>query len=219
MSTKVVSDAGPIRIEEYFAMSRISTALVILAFCSIAVPSRGAAQETAAPASWKIDPTHSELSFRIRHFVTKVRGTFTKWDGRIVADPARLEVGQVAVSIDANSIDTNNERRDADLRSNNFFAADSYPTLTFTSKRVQVNGEALRVIGDLTMRGRTREVVLDGSFTGSAKDMQGRERIGFEATAKVNRMDYGVAWNSIVDNAAMLGDEVEISITIEAVRQ
>ncbi len=184
-----------------------------------ALPTFAAAQTPSAPASWRIDATHSELSFRIRHFVTTVRGTFSKWEGNVVADPTRLDDGSVDVSIDATSIDTNNERRDADLRSNNFFATDSFPTLTFKSKRVQVNGEALRVIGDLTMRGRTREVVLDGSFSGIAKDMQGRERIGFEATAKVNRMDYGIAWNSIVDNAAMLGDDVEISITIEAVRR
>jgi polyisoprenoid-binding protein YceI len=170
--------------------------------------------------TWRIDPTHSELSFRIRHYVTKVRGTFSKWEGAIAADPKSLDKGSVQVTIDAKSIDTNNERRDQDLRSNNFFATDSFPTLSFTSSRVEETGGTLRVHGDLTIRGITRPVVLEGSFSGITKDAQGKERIGFEASTRINRLDHKVTWNRAIEGGGlMLGDEVEINITIEAVRQ
>ena len=187
-------------------------ALVILG----AVPARGAAQAS----TWAIDPVHSELTFRIRHYVTKVRGTFGKWGGTIVADPKGLAGGTVEVSIDAKSIDTNMEMRDNHLRSNDFFATDSFPTLTFKSTRVEVAGSAVRVFGNLTIRGITRPVVLAGEYGGASKGTDGKERIGFEASTKVNRMDYHVAWNRAIEGGGvMLGDEVEINITVEAVKQ
>ncbi|HEX4936697.1 MAG TPA: YceI family protein [Gemmatimonadaceae bacterium] len=180
-----------------------------------------AAPELRAQApTWKIDPVHSELTFRIRHYVTKVRGTFGKWEGTVTADPAALNRGSVEVSIEANSIDTNNEMRDRDLRSSNFFAADSFPTIAFKSRRVEVSGDAMRVFGDLTIRGTTKPVVLNGSYSGVAKDAQGKERIGFEASTRINRMDYRVSWNRAIEGGGvMLGDEVEINITVEAVKQ
>jgi polyisoprenoid-binding protein YceI len=179
-------------------------------------PSTAGAQ---AP-TWQIDATHSELSFRIRHYLTRVRGTFGKWNGTVTADPKSLNQGSVAVSIDARSIDTNDERRDNHLRSPDFFATDSFPTMAFTSSRVEVKGESIKVYGDLTMRGITKPVVLEGTYNGVAKDAQGKERIGFEASAKINRLDHKVTWNRALEGGgAMLGDEVEISIQIEAVRQ
>lgn len=175
--------------------------------------------EAQAP-SWQIDASHSELSFRIRHYLTRVRGTFGKWSGAVIVDPAAIDQGKVAVNIDAKSIDTNDERRDNHLRSNDFFATDSFPALAFTSSKVEVKGEAIKVFGDLTIRGITKPVVLEGTFNGVTKDAQGRERIGFEATAKINRLDHKVTWNRALEGGgAMLGDEVEINIQIEAVRQ
>lgn len=181
---------------------------------------------TAAPAahaqspSWKIDPVHSELTFRIRHYVTRVRGTFAKWDGVITAEPASLNKGAVAVTIDSKSIDTNNETRDNHLRSNDFFATDSFPTLTFKSSKVDVKGESIKVYGDLTIRGITKPVVLEGAYNGVTKDAQGKERMGFDASTRINRLDYKVTWNRALEGGgAMLGDEVEINITVEAVKQ
>lgn len=180
----------------------------------------------AAPAAhaqaptWKIDPVHSELTFRIRHYVTRVRGTFAKWDGVINAEPSSLNKGAVAVTIDSKSIDTNNETRDNHLKSNDFFATDSFPTLTFKSSKVDVKGESIKVYGDLTIRGITKPVVLEGAYNGVTKDAQGKDRIGFDASTKINRMDYKVTWNRALEGGgAMLGDEVEINITVEAVKQ
>jgi polyisoprenoid-binding protein YceI len=179
-------------------------------------PSTAAAQ---AP-TWQIDATHSELSFRIRHYLTRVRGTFGKWSGSVTADPKALNQGSVEVTIDAKSIDTNDERRDNHLRSPDFFATDSFPTMAFKSSKVEVKGESIKVYGDLTMRGITKPVVLEGTYNGVAKDAQGKERIGFEASTKINRLDHKVTWNRALEGGgAMLGDEVEISIQIEAVRQ
>lgn len=180
----------------------------------------------AAPAAhaqttnWKIDPVHSELTFRIRHYVTRVRGTFGKWDGVITADASSLSKGAVAVTIDAKSIDTNNQTRDNHLRSNDFFATDSFPTLSFKSSKVEVKGESIKVYGDLTIRGISKPVVLEGAYNGVTKDMQGKDRIGFDASTKINRLDYRVTWNRALEGGgAMLGDEVEINITVEAVKQ
>lgn len=180
-----------------------------------AVPSASHAQST----TWKIDPSHSELTFRIRHYVTKVRGTFSRWSGTVTADPANLAGGSVDVTIDAKSIDTNQEMRDNDLRSSNFFAADSFPTLTFKSTRVETSGSELKVHGDLTIRGITRPVVLTGSYSGTTKDARGGERIGFEASTRINRLDYKVTWNRAIEGGGlMLGDDVDIDITIEAIK-
>lgn len=200
-----------------FAAAVLLPTLVFAPHTSVTTP---APAFRADPVTWRIDASHSELTFRIRHYVTRVRGTFGKWQGNIVADPASLAGGSVQVTIDATTIDTNNERRDADLRSNNFFATDSFPTIEFKSTKVEVNGTVLKVFGDLTMRGVTKSVVLEGGQTGVMKDAQGRERIGFEANTRINRLDYGVTWNRLIEGGgAMLGDEVEVNITIEAIRQ
>lgn len=175
---------------------------------------------SAQAATWKIDPVHSELTFRVRHFVTKVRGTFAKWEGTIVADPSALDRGSVNVTIDTKSVDTNEERRDTHLRSPDFFAVDSFPTMTFKSTKVEVSGSDLKVHGDLTIRGITKPVVLSGEYGGTTKGSDGKDRIGFEVSTKINRLDHKVSWNRAVEGGgAVLADEVEINITIEAIRQ
>ena len=173
---------------------------------------------SAVPAVWNIDKTHSNVSFQVRHFVSKVRGSFTDFKGTITADPDAWQSGQIDVQINATSITTNNDRRDADLRSSNFFAVDSFPTISFKSIRIERTGDDAKIHGTLTMRGVTKSIVLDGHFNGIQKSSQG-DRVGFDATTTVNRMDYGVKWNRAAEGGGvMLGDDVKIEINVEAVR-
>lgn len=170
-------------------------------------------------ATYRIDVGHSDISFRIRHLMSRTRGTFNEWAGTITADPADWTTGSVDVTIQAASIDTRHERRDADLRSDNFFDVETYPAITFKSTKVDVSGTTLSITGDLTIRDVTRSVVLQGEFLGVTGKGTPRERIGFEASTTINRLDYGVKWNRAIEGGGvLLGDEVEISIGIEAVR-
>jgi polyisoprenoid-binding protein YceI len=172
----------------------------------------------AAPAVWTIDNTHSGVGFQIRHFVSKVRGKFKDVKGTITADEGAWQNGAVDVEISTASISTDNDRRDAHLRSPDFFAADSFPTIRFRSTRIERSGENAKIYGDLTIRGVTKPVVLDGTLTGIMKSAQG-DRVGFEASTTINRLDYGVKWNRAAEaGGAMLGDEVKIEINLEAVR-
>jgi polyisoprenoid-binding protein YceI len=171
-------------------------------------------------ATWKIDPTHSELQFRIRHLVSKVTGTFTDWDGTITGDPGDWQNGSVSVAIRATSISTNNERRDNDLRSPRFFDVATYPEVTFKSTSAAVSEESLTLTGDLTIRGVTKPVVLSGTYNGIGPGQDGRDRVGFEVTTKINRLENGVAWNRVLEGGGtLLGDEVSIQISIEAIKQ
>jgi len=192
----------------------------LLAATAAAAPSAPLADAPgAAPVRWEIDQAHSELTFRIRHLVSRVSGSFNTWSGSIVADPASLGGGTVSVDIQTASIDTNHERRDTHLRSADFFDAANHPTITFRSTRVVANGRGLQVHGNLTIRGVTRPVVLQGQML-EVGGAPGRRRIGFEAETRINRMDYGVSWNRAAEGGgAVLGDEVTISIALEAVEQ
>ena len=182
---------------------------------------QAAATQPVDPATWRIDKSHSELTFSIRHFMGRVRGTFRDWSGTITApDPAQWENASIDVAIQTATIFTDHDRRDADLRSGSFFAADSFPVITFKSTRIERNGSAARIHGDLTMRGVTRPVVLEGQFLGLSQFPNNTERVAFEASTTINRLDYGVKWNRMVEGAGMtLGDDVKIEITIQAIRQ
>lgn len=172
-----------------------------------------------APAVWNIDKGHSSVNFQIRHFVSKVRGAFTDFKGTLTADPDTWQGAQIDVEISAPSITTHNDRRDADLRSSNFFATDSFPTIVFQSTRIERAGDDAKIYGTLTMRGVTKHIVLDGHVNGIQKSSQGGDRVGIDATTTVNRLDYGVKWNRAVEGGGvMLGDEVKIEINIEAVK-
>jgi polyisoprenoid-binding protein YceI len=172
-----------------------------------------------APSTWKIDPTHSELSFTIRHMVSKVRGQFDTWTGTIIADPADWTTASVEVVAQTSTIDTNNERRDADLRSDNHFDAEANPTVTFKSTKVtRFAGDSVTVAGNLTMHGVTRPVVLRGHLNGIT-GVPGKRRAGFEAETTINRKDFNMTWNRIVEGSSMVGDEVRIEIDIAAVEQ
>ena len=196
-------------------MTRTLLAAAALA-AAFAVPAgaQSAPAPAAAPTTWRIDTNHSELSFRVRHFMSRVRGTFGTWEGTVTAEPGAWGDGAVEVTVQTASVDTQHERRDTHLRSADFFDVANHPTLTFRSRIATLEGARLRLEGDLTIRGVTRPVVLEGEFLGE----QGN-RAGFSASTTVNRLDYGLTWNRIVDGTRMLGDEVEISVVVALVRR
>lgn len=171
--------------------------------------------------TWNIDPSHSGVHFTVRHMVvSKVRGSFTRWQGTIQFDEKNPEAGKVSVQIEAPSIDTREEKRDAHLRSPDFFDTEKYPTLGFESTRVEkVDGQSFRIIGDLTIRGITKQVTLDAEYLGGGKDPWGNERIGFEARTTINRKDFGLAWNQVLEAGGVLvGEKIEIALDVQALR-
>jgi polyisoprenoid-binding protein YceI len=176
-----------------------------------------------AKLTYQIDPAHSSAQFSIRHMmISNVRGEFPKLSGAIVYDPEHPEQSSVDVTIDVSSISTREAQRDTHLKSADFFDAEKFPTITFKSKEVVAhkNGD-VKLKGDLTIRGVTREVVLDVEGpTPESKDPWGNQRIGGSATTKINRKDFGLTWNSALETGGLLvGDEVKITLDIEAIRQ
>jgi len=169
--------------------------------------------------TWNIDASHSTIGFSIRHMVfSKVRGRFGRYTGAIRLDDD-LAKSWVEVAIDAASIDTGTAQRDTHLRSPDFFDVDHFPELRFRSSRIEELGEGrLRVIGDLTIRDTTREVALDAESAGRGMDPWGHERIGFVAKASIDRKDFGLQWNQLLEAGGVLvGDRVDIELDIQAV--
>ena len=170
---------------------------------------------------WNIDQTHSDVHFSVRHMVvSKVRGRFTKLTGSLELDEDDLTRSSVAATIDASSIDTGTEQRDAHLRSPDFFDVEKFPELGFRSKRVEkLGGDRYRVVGDLTIRDVTREIALDAEYGGRAKDPWGNERVGFVATTALDRKDFGLGWNQVLEAGGVLvGDRIEIELDVQAVK-
>jgi polyisoprenoid-binding protein YceI len=178
----------------------------------------GPAQAQDAGTKWVVDPVHSQVDFRIRHLVGRVRGTFTNWYGIILTRDQDWTQGKVDVRVQTKSINTGNRYRDDDLRSPRFFSSDSFPTMTFEGTGISATDSTIRIEGILTLKGRSRRVVLTGQYRGIAKDGEGHERIAFDATTVVDRRDYGIGWNELVDGITAIGNEVEITIALEAVR-
>ena len=177
---------------------------------------------TAATSTWQIDPNHSAAQFAVRHLgLSTVRGAFTKVSGTVLLDDKDITKSVVDVTIDAAPVDTRVPDRDKDLRSDHFFDVAKYPTITFKSKKVeQLSPGKLKVTGDLTIHGVTREVVLDVEGpTPSVKDPWGNQRAAASATTKINRQDFGVKWNATMDNGGVVvGDDVSINIDAELVQ-
>jgi polyisoprenoid-binding protein YceI len=177
----------------------------------------------AATSTWQIDPQHSSAQFAVRHLgLSTVRGAFSKLSGTMVRDDQDITNSSVEVTIDVNTVDTREPDRDKDLRSERFFDVAHFPTMTFKSKKVeQVAPGKLRVTGDLTIRGTTKEVTLevDGP-TAPVKDPWGNQRLAATATTKINRQDYGVKWNAKLDNGGVVvGDEVNITLDVEMIQK
>ncbi len=172
--------------------------------------------------SWKIDSAHSQIQFSVRHMmISKVRGEFADFGGSIDFDEENPEATTVHVEIDAASIDTGVEDRDNHLRSEDFLYVEEYPTITFESKRVEVTGDrSARLVGDLTIRGRSQEVALDVELQGIAKSPWGNYSAGFSASGSFNRKQWGLEWNQALETGGVLvGDKVNVEIEVELVKE
>jgi polyisoprenoid-binding protein YceI len=171
--------------------------------------------------TYKIDKAHSEVTFQVRHLLTKVRGRFTDFEGSILYNEANPEQSSVTFTIQAGSIDTAEPDRDKHLRTPDFFDVETFPTLTFQTSRITKRGpETYDVTGTLTLHGVTKELVLPVAHMGKAKDPWGGDRLGFEAETTLNRKDFGLNWNAMLEAGGFLvGDEVKVSIEIQAVGQ
>ncbi|MFN8011480.1 MAG: YceI family protein [Holophagaceae bacterium] len=181
-----------------------------------------AALPALAADTYKIDPAHSEIGFKVRHFLSKTPGRFAKFQGTIQIDEKDLAKSTVEVSIETASVNTDNEARDKHLRSADFFDAEKFPAMTFKSTSVrEVAKGRLEVTGDLTLRGVTRRITFPITNVGVINSPFGDVRAGFvDGTLKLNRKDFGVSWNKVLDTGGtMLSDEVEIALNIEAVKQ
>ena len=171
--------------------------------------------------AWQIDTSHSSVDFSIRHMmISTVRGTFERFSGTVEADEANPTAALVDVQIEVASINTRDEKRDAHLRSPDFFDVDTYPSISFKSKRVErTNDDRGKLIGDLTIKDVTREVVLDVEYAGQSRSPWGTTSAGFSATTKINRKDWGLNWNVALETGGVLvADEVKIHIEVELVK-
>ena len=183
-----------------------------------AVPS-----SVARGSNWQIDPAHSHVEFAVRHLmISTVKGAFGDVQGTVWLDQADFRAAHVDVTIQVASIDTRQEQRDAHLRSADFFDAARFPTITFRSRQVKGNHleSEFRLVGDLTIRGVTREVILDVSAAGRMTDPWGAERAGFSAHGKIDRTEFGLTWNQALETGGVLvGNDVRISVEVELIRQ
>jgi polyisoprenoid-binding protein YceI len=170
--------------------------------------------------TFTFDKAHSEAAFQVRHLVTRVRGRFTDFEGSIAFDESDPTQSSVTFTIQAASIETNQSDRDAHLRSADFFSVDEHPILTFRSTRIVSRGDQeFDVIGNLTIRGVTKEITLPVTYLGKAKDPWGNERIGFETEVTINRKDFGLTWNAALETGGFLvGDDVRINVSVQAIR-
>lgn len=176
----------------------------------------------ALAASWNIDPDHSNIGFKVRHLmVSNVKGSFEKVSGTVDINDKDITKSKVEVTIDTASINTNVQKRDEHLRSADFFDVTKFPTMTFVSKKVaKVGKDKLKVTGDLTLHGVTKEVVLD--VEGPAKEIKdpwGNQRRGASATTKINRKDFGLVWNKALETGGVaVGEEVLITLEVELIK-
>jgi polyisoprenoid-binding protein YceI len=171
---------------------------------------------------WEFDLVHSSIGFWVRHLmVSKVRGRFARWSGKLELDEQAPAASRVELQIEAASIDTQEPQRDAHLRSADFLDVERFPSLTFKSTSVERVGEGdFRVRGDLTIRGTTLPVVLEVEDGGRVQDPWGGQRVGFSARTTLNRKDFGLGWNQMLETGGVVvGDKVEIALEVEAVRK
>ena len=180
---------------------------------------------SVAPRSkttWDADLSHSSIRFSVKHLnISTVHGRFDRWTGSILLDEAGMERSQASALIEAASINTHEPKRDAHLRSADFFDTAKYPEIRFRSTRIEPKGDgSFQVAGDLTIASVTRTVALEVELLGRTKDPQGAERVGFSATATIDRRDFGLVWSHVLEAGGLLvGEKVKLEISIEAVRR
>jgi polyisoprenoid-binding protein YceI len=197
------------------SLSRLALAATLVA--ALAVPS------PAATATWQIDPAHTAAGFSVRHMmIATVRGQFKGVTGTVLWDDQDSNNSTVDVTIDANTVDTGEPKRDADLKSANFFDVKNYPTITFKSTKIEkISAGKMKVTGNLTVHGVTKQVVLDVEGpSGAVKDPWGNTRVALNASTTINRLDYGVKWNAKMDSGGMVvGDDVNVNIDLEMTKK
>jgi polyisoprenoid-binding protein YceI len=170
---------------------------------------------------YEIDPVHSDVAFTVRHLViSNVRGHFKEFTGTILYDPNDITKSSVSGTIKTASIDTGNEKRDADLKGAGFFDVEKYPEIAFKSDKIEKTGGGYTAIGILTIRGISKQIRLPFTLSGPIQDPWGNTKIGIEASTTINRQDYNVSWNQKLDNGGVVvGDEVKISLNAEAIKK
>jgi polyisoprenoid-binding protein YceI len=197
--------------------SRIRIALAAALAVAFTLPA------AAATSTWQIDPAHTAAQFSVRHLaISTVRGAFSKVTGTVIFDDKDASKSSVDVTIDVSTVDTREPNRDKDLMSDHFFDVAHYPTMTFKSTKVEQAGAGkLKVTGNLTIHGVTKEVVLDvDGPSAPVKDPWGNQRAAINATTKINRQDYGVKWNATMDiGGVVVGDDVSINIDAEMIQK
>jgi polyisoprenoid-binding protein YceI len=171
-------------------------------------------------STWTLDPAHSQIEFAVKHMmVTTVRGQFRKFSVDVEFDEEHPERSSVVAHIDASSIETGMEARDAHLRSADFFEVDRYPELTFRSTHIEPDGDGYSIDGDLTIRGVTRQVTLEAEIGGVVANLQGGRRAGFSGTTKISRKAWGLTWNTLLETGGLaVGDDIKISLDLAAVQ-
>lgn len=170
---------------------------------------------------WTLDPTHSSIQFAVKHMViSTARGAFKEYDIEAEVDPVDFAASNATVTIKAESLDTNNDDRDAHLRSADFFDVENHPNITFVTRKIErKRGDDYRILGDLTIRGITKEVALEGEVSGPQQDPWGNQRIGLSANGKLNRKEFGLNWNVALEAGGLLvGEDVKLSIEAELVK-
>ena len=199
----------------------IALAITAFGFTSQAADKKDtkAAAATASQAGkYAIDPAHSKVGFEIPHLViSSVEGRFTKYEGEIEY-AEKFTDSKVTAKIDTSSIDTSNGDRDKHLKSADFFDVAKYPNITFKSKKITGNPEKFTVVGDLTIKDKTKEVSLDGKFLGLVKDAYGNDKAAFTATTKINRQEYNLKWGKMVEAGPVVGDEVTITLKVQGAK-
>ena len=176
------------------------------------------ARAPADPETYQIDRSHTNIGFVVRHMVvTNVRGAFNDFSGSIVLDEGDITKSRVEVVVKTASVDTNHERRDADLRGPDFFDAERFPELRFTSRRIERTPDGLVAVGDLTIRDVTKEVRIPFEMAGPINAGQGVKRLGIEGAFRINRQEYGLRWDRMVEAGPVVADEVRIELAVEAI--
>lgn len=177
---------------------------------------------TTTKTLWKIDPTHSEVQFKVKHLViSTVTGNFSSFDGQIEADDDHFENAEASFTADIDSISTNNNDRDQHLQSDDFFNAEKFPQLKFESSKFEKRGDGeYKVTGDLTIRDVTKEVVLDVVHGGTVGDPYGQTKAGFEVTGSINRKEFGLTWNAVTEAGnVVVADKIKLQLNVQFVQQ
>lgn len=175
-----------------------------------------------ATTKWALDPTHSELQFKVKHLmISNVTGSFTRFNSTVETENDNFITARIQFTADIDSINTNNEQRDAHLKNGDFFDADNHPQLTFTSEKLEkIDDEEFKLHGTLTMRGVSKKVTLNVEYGGITKDPWGNTRAGFTVTGKINRTDFGISFGAVSETGGLLlGDEVKVSASVQFVKE